>query len=59
VIERADGDIRFAHPLFAGAVLSAASRVERRAMHRRLADIVDDPEERARHLALGSDAHDE
>ena len=59
LIERADGRIRFAHPLFASAVLAAASRGERLAMHRQLADVADDPEERARHLGLASDAPDE
>ena len=59
LIDRAEGHIRFAHPLYASAVVSAASRDERLAMHRRLADVVDDPEERARHLALGSDDPDE
>jgi DNA-binding CsgD family transcriptional regulator len=59
LIERADGRVRFAHPLYAGGVLSAASRGDREAMHQRLADAVDDPEERARHLALASDGPDE
>lgn len=59
LIERDEGHIRFAHPLYAGAVVAAAPRDERLAMHRRLADIIDDPEEKALHLALGSDAPDE
>ena len=46
--------VRFAHPLLAHAVYSAARAPQRRAMHRRLAAIVDHPERRARHLALGS-----
>lgn len=59
VIERAEGRIRFAHPLYAAAVVAAATRDERLAAHRHLAAVVDDPEERARHLALGFDDPDE
>ena len=44
--------VRFTHPLLAHAVRSAASPNRRRGMHRRLADIVVEPELRARHLAL-------
>jgi DNA-binding CsgD family transcriptional regulator/tetratricopeptide (TPR) repeat protein len=47
--------IRFAHPLFAAAMYSSAWPWERRLTHRRLAPLVDDMEERARHLALGTD----
>jgi DNA-binding CsgD family transcriptional regulator len=47
-----DGNrVRFTHPLLAAGVHAAASPAARRAMHRRLAGIVADPEERARHLA--------
>jgi DNA-binding CsgD family transcriptional regulator len=46
--------IRFTHPLLASAVSTAASAQQRRATHRSLAAHVDDPEERARHLALAS-----
>jgi DNA-binding CsgD family transcriptional regulator len=47
-----DGDrARFTHPLYASGVYSAASAEERRAVHTRLAAIVQDPEERAQHLA--------
>jgi DNA-binding CsgD family transcriptional regulator len=52
--------IRFTHPLLASVVHSEASSGERRRVHRRLAAVVTDPEERARHLALGAagpDAH--
>jgi DNA-binding CsgD family transcriptional regulator len=49
VAERAR--IRFAHPLLASAVYAAASNERRRQLHRQLADLVSDPEERARHLA--------
>jgi ATP/maltotriose-dependent transcriptional regulator MalT len=46
--------VRFAHPLLASGVYAAAPPAERRAMHRLLATIVLDLEERARHLALGA-----
>ncbi|HEU0245852.1 MAG TPA: LuxR C-terminal-related transcriptional regulator [Gaiellaceae bacterium] len=50
-----DGDrIRFIHPLYASAVAAETDRERRRTIHRRLAAIVVDPEERARHLALGA-----
>ena len=50
----ADGRIGFAHPLFASAVYSAAPASVRREVHRRLAEAVDDLEERVRHLALAA-----
>jgi len=43
--------VRFTHPLLAAGVYRAASPARRRRMHRRLADIATDPEERARHIA--------
>ena len=51
--------IRFSHPLLAAASLGAATRRERRAAHHRLAELVDDPEEHARQLALAADGPDE
>ena len=45
------GRIRFAHPLLASAVYATASGERRRQLHRHLAGVVSDPEERARHLA--------
>lgn len=50
--------IRFAHPLYAASVYSSAWPWERRLTHRRLAQLVDDMEERARHLALGTETTD-
>ena len=49
-----DGLVRFEHPLIASAVYSALAPSERRVVHGRLAEIVDDLEERARHLALAT-----
>ncbi|KUH93636.1 LuxR family transcriptional regulator [Mycolicibacterium acapulense] len=55
-----DGNrIRFAHPLLASGVYTEASPGRRRSMHRRLAEIVDEPELRARHLALAATKGDE
>ncbi|HJS94076.1 MAG TPA: AAA family ATPase, partial [Solirubrobacteraceae bacterium] len=60
-IVRVTGDhrVEFTHPLFASAVYSSVSAAERRAVHRRLAGLVVDEEERARHLALAADGPDE
>lgn len=46
--------LRFSQPLLATGVYAVASPADRRASHRRLAMIVDEPEERARHLALAA-----
>jgi DNA-binding CsgD family transcriptional regulator len=46
--------IRFAHPLFAAGVYWSVPPWERRMAHCRLAPLVHDMEEKARHLALGS-----
>lgn len=59
IAELEDGAIRFVHPLFASASYSAMPAHARRAIHRRLAAVVVDPEEQARQLALGSARRDE
>jgi DNA-binding CsgD family transcriptional regulator len=59
VIDSSDGTVRFTHPLMAAAVYNVATAAERRMVHRELADIVQNPEERARHLALTSPEPDE
>lgn len=51
--------IRFSHPLVAAAIYSGASHERRRRLHERLAGVVDDREERARHLALAATEADE
>ena len=54
-----DGNrIQFAHPLLATGVYTEAAPGQRRTMHRRLANIVDEPELRARHLALAATSGD-
>ena len=50
--------VRFTHPLLASAVLAALNPLQRQALHARLADVVDDPDARARHLALSCDRPD-
>jgi DNA-binding CsgD family transcriptional regulator len=59
LVVEGDGRIRFSHPLLASAVYDAASAPTRRTLHRRLADVVVDPEERARHVAAAAAAPDE
>jgi DNA-binding CsgD family transcriptional regulator len=49
-----DGHITFRHPLYASAVYGSASRSARRELHARLAELVTDAEERARHLAAAA-----
>jgi DNA-binding NarL/FixJ family response regulator len=48
-----DGDrIRFTHPLLAAGTYELASAERRAAIHARLAELVEDPEARGRHLAV-------
>ncbi|MFD7660040.1 LuxR C-terminal-related transcriptional regulator [Actinosynnema sp. NPDC059797] len=54
VVEVLPGAVRFTHPLLRSTVYSAAPPGRRRRAHRRLAEVVDDPESRALHLALGA-----
>ena len=58
VVELEGDRIRFTHPLLASVPYSEASASERRRLHERLASIVAQPEERARHLALASSGPD-
>jgi DNA-binding CsgD family transcriptional regulator len=54
-----DGErIRFTHPLFASVLYSGIDSDRRREIHGRLATIVPDLEERARHLALSTTGAD-
>jgi DNA-binding CsgD family transcriptional regulator len=51
-----DGErIRFTHPLLASAIEAAAPEAARLELHRQLAALVDQPEQRAFHLALGTE----
>jgi DNA-binding CsgD family transcriptional regulator/tetratricopeptide (TPR) repeat protein len=54
-----DGDrLRFTHPLLAHGIHADAPAARRRAIHQRLAEIVEEPEVRARHLALAATGPD-
>jgi DNA-binding CsgD family transcriptional regulator len=60
VVSVEDSGIRFAHPLLASLAYDRSPPGQRRATHARLAGLVGNPEERARHLALAAgDAYDE
>lgn len=54
IVEYTRDRVRFTHPLLAHGVYQQASGPRRRAMHRRVAAVVDEPELRARHLALAA-----
>ena len=58
VIDVSGDRIRFTHPLLASTLYAAAPPGRRRALHRRLAAVIDDPQQRARHLALGAEGPD-
>jgi DNA-binding CsgD family transcriptional regulator len=58
VVEVVGDRLRFTHPLLASAVYQKIPPARRREMHARLATIVRDPEERARHLALSVEGPD-
>ena len=58
VIEINGNRVCYAHPLLARGVYVGASPARRRRMHRALADAVDQPELKARHLALASSRKD-
>lgn len=53
-----DDVVRFAHPLLARSVYTDARPSQRRAMHRALAEVVDVPELKARHMALAASSAD-
>jgi DNA-binding CsgD family transcriptional regulator len=60
VVKRSGGRLRFTHPLLASVIYWMADPAGRRKLHLKLAGLVTDPEESARHLALaatGPDAH--
>jgi DNA-binding CsgD family transcriptional regulator len=56
VVELDGCRIRFTHPFFASAVYAAAPLEQRRRLHRRLAEVITDVEESARHRALAARA---
>ena len=58
VLEVEDEGLRFTHPLLAAAAYEDVDVLARRELHRSLATVVHDEEERARHLALSVDGPD-
>jgi DNA-binding CsgD family transcriptional regulator len=58
VVEVVGNRLRFTHPLLASAVYQQIPPARLRELHARLATIVRDPEERARHLALSVEGPD-
>ncbi len=58
LVGREGARIHFSHPLLASTLYARASPEQRASAHRRLAAVVQDPEQRARHLALAADAPD-
>lgn len=59
IIATDDDRVRFTHPLLAMTIESSASASARRAAHQRLAALVANPEQRARHLAFAATRPDE
>ena len=53
------GQLAFSHPLLAAALYGSLTGTRLRALHRRLAAVAADPEERARHLARGVRTEDD
>jgi len=58
VLELEGQSLRFTHPLVAHAVRSELDPGTRRRIHRRLAEVVPDLEERARHLGFAAEGED-
>jgi DNA-binding CsgD family transcriptional regulator len=59
VLERSGERLSFAHPLLATVAYQLLADSDRRALHARLAELLEDPEERARHLAAAAAGSDE
>ncbi len=59
IVELDGSDVRFSHPLLASAAYGAVSAGERRRIHETLARVVEDRDERARHMALAAVEPDE
>ena len=58
VIEITGDRVGFTHPLLASTHYAMTPASKRRELHRRLARVVQDEEERAQHIALGAEAPD-
>lgn len=53
------GRVVFAHPLYASAVYASTASRRLRELHRQLSELVSEPEERVRHLALATNEPNE
>ena len=58
VLDLANGEVRFVHPLLASAVIAGATDAERRTAHRLVAAVSHEPVIRARHLAAALEEPD-
>ena len=58
IVELEADRVRFAHPLLASITYAQIPPARRRDLHARLGEILDDPEERGRHLALAAEHAD-
>lgn len=58
IVEITGHHVRYTHPLLARGVYADAKPVQRRRIHRALADVVEHPELKARHLALSASRYD-
>jgi DNA-binding CsgD family transcriptional regulator len=58
VVERKNGLVHFTHPLLSAVVYADLGEEERRSIHARIADVLDDAVLRARHLALATEPPD-
>ena len=58
ILEITGNRVGYAHPLLARGVYVDATAARRRRMHRAVADVVDQPELKARHLALATSRND-
>jgi DNA-binding CsgD family transcriptional regulator len=58
VIEISGDRVRFTHPLLASTHYRNTTSPKRRELHRLLASVIEDEEERAQHAALGAEAPD-
>lgn len=58
ILEIAGDRVAFTHPLLASASYARAAPARRREVHRLVADVARDVEQRAHHLALGAEAPD-
>ncbi|MCT7661833.1 ATP-binding protein [Mycobacterium deserti] len=59
IVEIRGHRVRFSHPLLTRGVYSDTTAARRRAMHRRLAAVAEEPELKARHLALAAATGDQ